>query len=295
MLANMKKCQITMRRIFGELNITWPKLILFSIIMAIYTALTAMLAPDGNSLHDIAVTMEWWVLPAIIIIVNSKKPLESALKTFTFFLISQPLIYLIQVPFSELHWDILKFYPYWFSITLLTFPGAFIAWYIKKDKWYSGIILSVMAVLLAITGCIYVEELIDNFPNHLISIIYCFAMILVFILVIFKNKAPRIIITAVSLASIIIYIPLSQEKIYEAYNNSFIEENDIKLVGKPQIVDCNDDCKVDIIEYDGNYNFHITGKKAKKYTFSIVDDENKYNFVYYYDKDRQTVIIEPNR
>lgn len=29
-----------------------------------------------------------------------KKPLESALKTFVFFLISQPLIYLLQVPFS---------------------------------------------------------------------------------------------------------------------------------------------------------------------------------------------------
>ena len=45
---------------------------LMKIIMGIYTALMALLVPDGNSFHDIAVTLEWWVLPAIFIIVNCK-------------------------------------------------------------------------------------------------------------------------------------------------------------------------------------------------------------------------------
>ncbi|MBR3256585.1 hypothetical protein IKG10_02890 [Candidatus Saccharibacteria bacterium] len=70
-----------LHKIFGGLNITWPKLIIFAVIMGIYTALMAMLVPDGNSFHDIAVTPEWWVLPAILIIVNSKKPLDADLNT----------------------------------------------------------------------------------------------------------------------------------------------------------------------------------------------------------------------
>ena len=123
-----------LKKLFGGLNITWPKLIIFSIIMGIYTALMAMCVPDGNSFHDIAVTPEWWVLPAIIIIVNSKKPLEAALKTFVFFLISQPIVYLIQVPFSQLGWGLFNYYPFWFNITIATFPGAFIGWFIKKRQ-----------------------------------------------------------------------------------------------------------------------------------------------------------------
>ena len=71
-------------KIFGGLNITWPRLIAFAVVMGVYTALMAMLVPDGNSFHDIAVTPEWWVLPAILITVNSKKPLDAALKTFAF-------------------------------------------------------------------------------------------------------------------------------------------------------------------------------------------------------------------
>ena len=123
-----------LQKLFGGINLTWPKLIIFAVIMGIYTALMAMLVPDGNSFHDIAVTMEWWVLPAILIIVNCKKPLEAALKTFVFFLISQPLVYLIQVPFNGMGWGLFGYYPFWFKVTLLTFPAAFIGWYMKKDK-----------------------------------------------------------------------------------------------------------------------------------------------------------------
>ena len=134
----------TLRKVFGGLEMSWRNTIVFAIIMGIWTALMALLVPDGDSFHDIVVTPEWWVLPAVFIIVNCKKPLEAALKTFVFFLISQPLVYLIQVPFNSLGWGLFGFYPYWLKITLLTFPGAFLGWFIKHDKWYSGLILSVM-------------------------------------------------------------------------------------------------------------------------------------------------------
>ena len=133
-------------KLFNGLNITWPKLVLFSIIMGVYTAIMAMCVPDGNSFHDIAVTPEWWVLPAIIIITNSKKPIEAALKTFVFFLISQPLVYLIQVPFNSMGWGLFGYYPYWFSITVLTFPAAFIGWFmVDAERQSLGIVAQLFA------------------------------------------------------------------------------------------------------------------------------------------------------
>lgn len=69
-----KRIKKTTKKIFGDLEMTWQKVILLAVALGIYTALMAMLVPDGNSFHDIAVTAEWWVLPAIIIITNCKLP-----------------------------------------------------------------------------------------------------------------------------------------------------------------------------------------------------------------------------
>ena len=90
-----------LNKLFGGLKMTWPKLILFAVISGIITALIALLVPEGNSVRQIAVTFEVWVVLAIIIVVNCEKPLEAACKTFVYFLISQPLVYLIQVPFKR--------------------------------------------------------------------------------------------------------------------------------------------------------------------------------------------------
>ncbi len=45
-----------LHKIFGELKMSWIRIIIFAIIMGIYTALMALLVPDGNSFHDISVT-----------------------------------------------------------------------------------------------------------------------------------------------------------------------------------------------------------------------------------------------
>ena len=63
-----------------------------------------------TSFSDITVSFEVWILFGIFIIMNSKSPVDSAFKCFVFFLISQPLIYLIQVPFSNLRWQIFVYY-----------------------------------------------------------------------------------------------------------------------------------------------------------------------------------------
>ena len=283
-----------LHKLFGGINLTWPRLIIFSVIMGIYTALMAMLVPDGNSFHDIAVTGEWWILPAVFIIMNSKKPLEAALKTFVFFLISQPLVYLIQVPFNHMGWGLFRYYPYWFGITLLTFPAAFVCWYIKKDQWYSGVILSVITVLLAIIGINRIHALIETPPNHLITIIYCFTMIPLFIFATLKNKTPHIITAIITVVAILVYLPFTSTKPFETYNNSFIEENEITFVGEPYISFWSGDGEgnVEIIKYEGGYNFKLSGLVGRTYQFSIADDAEEYQFKYYFDNDSNSVIVE---
>ncbi|MBQ6396462.1 hypothetical protein IJH89_02660 [Candidatus Saccharibacteria bacterium] len=284
-----------LEKVFGGLNFSWPRLVIFSIVMGVYTALVAMLTPDGCSLHDIAVTMEWWVLPAILIIVNSKKPLEAALKTFVFFLISQPLVYLVQVPFSYMGWRLFGYYRFWFLITLLTFPGAFVGWYIKKDKWYSGVVLSVMTVLLALTGVGYAKGLLDNFPNHLLSIIYCFGIIPVFILGILKDKKPRLIAATITLAVSVAYVFAIAfvARPFEVRNNSVFEENDITFVGEPYVSSFTGTGKGNA-EFAGTSDYHVlklSGFSGKRYTFSVSDDESEYEFEYYFDDSLKTVVI----
>ncbi len=122
-----------MKKLFGGINLTWKKLIVFAIISALYTAIMAIIPNTRDtSFRDIAIQFEWWILFGIIIICNSKNYLDSALKCFIFFLISQPLIYLIQVPFSSMGWKLFKYYRYWFIWTLFTIPMGFIGYYIKK-------------------------------------------------------------------------------------------------------------------------------------------------------------------
>ena len=161
---------------------TWPRLILFAAVSGIVTALIALLVPEGNSIRQIAVTLEAWIVLAIIIVVNCEKPLEAACKTFVYFLISQPLVYLIQVPFNSLGWGLFGYYRYWFFWTLATFPGGFIAWYIKRDDWIGAVIHSVALAALILFGTGYLKQLIGNFPQYLLSTLFCFGAVPVLIL-----------------------------------------------------------------------------------------------------------------
>ena len=191
-----------LKRIFGGVKMTWPRVILFAVIAGVFTALMAILVPDGNSFHEIAVSLEAWILFAIIIIANCDSPKEAAVKTFVFFLISQPLIYLLQVPFSWMGWQLFMYYKYWFILTLLTLPGAYIGWYIKKNNILSALILSVMLVLLIYLGIGYLRDVMQNFPNHLISTVFCFAQVPFLIFGILRDKKARLTALAISLAAL---------------------------------------------------------------------------------------------
>ncbi len=180
------------KKLFGGLDLGWPKLILFAVAAGAYTALMAMLpAAENTSFADITISFEVWILFGIIIIMNSKSPLDSALKCFVFFLISQPLVYLIQVPFSSLGWGLFGYYRYWFIWTILTFPMGFIGWYMKKNKWWGLLILTPVMLLLGYHLNKFTAEAGYFFPKHLLSAVFCVITLLIYPLCIFDDKKLR--------------------------------------------------------------------------------------------------------
>ena len=195
------------KKLFGGIDLTWTKLIIFAIIAGTYTALMAILpATKNTSFEDITVYFEVWILFGIIIIMNSRSPMDSALKCFVFFLISQPLVYLLQVPFSALGWGIFGYYRYWFIWTLFTLPMGYIGYYMKKDKWWGLLILTPILLLLGYHYANYLGKTIFFFPHHLLSMLFCFATILLYPQVIFNDKKIR---TAGLIISIVIILAAS--------------------------------------------------------------------------------------
>ena len=193
-----------MKKIFGGLNITWLKLIIFAVLAGVYTGVMPLIeATKDTSFRDITVTFECWILFGIIIIVNAKSPLDSALKAFVFFLISQPIVYLVQVPFNEMGFGIFGYYRWWFVWTLLTFPMGFIGYFMKKDKWWGLAILAPMLVFVGYHYITYFREVKTFFPYHILTTIFCAVTLIIYPLFIFEDKKIRLAGLAISLVILI--------------------------------------------------------------------------------------------
>lgn len=194
-----------MKRLFRETNMTWKLVIILAVISAIFSA--AMLtipATKDTSLAYIGIYPDAWFVLAILIIMNCKSAKEAAIKTFVFFLISQPLIYLLQVPFSYLGWRIFMYYPRWFVATILTLPGAAVAYLVKKQNWLSVAILSVATGYLSLASANYTRRCLRNFPSGIVGAIFCMASAIVLALALFdkkKHKIAAIVIIALAYAA----------------------------------------------------------------------------------------------
>ena len=147
-----------------------------------------------------------WILFAVIIMANCKKPLESALKTFVFFLISQPLIYLLQVPFSWMGWGLFQYYKHWFILTLCTFPAAFLGWYIKKKNWLSLLILLPVIGLLTYYYVDGFQTAFRHFPRLLLMAVFCLAQVLLYLYVFTEKLWQRLVGLLVPLAAVLVIV-----------------------------------------------------------------------------------------
>ena len=286
-----------MKKLFGGIDLTWKKLIIFAVIIGIYTAIMAILPFTADtSFRDIAVYLECWILFGILIITNSKSPKDSALKCFVFFLISQPLIYLIQVPFSSMGFGLFKYYKYWFMWTLSCLPMGFIGYYINKKNFLSMIILLPMLFILSYMGCGYFTTMLESFPHHLLSLIACFLIIIFVVLNLFDKIKLKIITLSIVVIFIIGFIILKGGIInseFETYKT--LDDYQINFVGKIEVTyfsgTAQGDVKV-VTSTDEIHSIKVNGRKNAKYEFIITDEsEKEYSFEYYYDKEKETIVL----
>ena len=177
------------RKLFGGINLTWPKLIIAAIIAGAFTALMAIIpALHYTSFIAITVTFEVWILFGILIIMNSRSNLDAALKCFVFFLISQPLVYLIQVPFSHLGWQLFQYYRNWFIWTLLCFPMGYVGFWMKKGKWWGYLILLPMIALTGYSFLTYFSDFQFSMPRYVLISLFCACAIILYPVAIFEDK-----------------------------------------------------------------------------------------------------------
>jgi len=195
-----------MQKMFGGIRMTWGRVIGLSVTCGVVIGLLMLPAfLQGTSFQQPGISYEFWILFALFIVLNCEKPLEAGAKSFAAFVISQPLIYLVQVPFSSLGWQLFHYYPAWVVPTILTFPGGIAAWYVKKGSWLSVLILSVANAILCATIPYFMQDLLLHFPSMLISVLFILAELVFFVLFLFKDRKKRCAAFAVALAMLIVF------------------------------------------------------------------------------------------
>ena len=199
-----------LEKLFYGLNLTWPKLIIASIVIGVIVGLLMTIpALKDTSFTRIGVILYWWVLFGAIIITNSKSNIDSALKCFVFFLISQPLIYLTQILVGAADWSLMGFYQNWIGWTIATLPMGFIGhWLIARKDIWSALVLA-PAVGLVFIECVgEFNSAILNFPQYLLSGIFCIAVMVVILLGVLKTWKLRGIslVVAIVLALTFMYV-----------------------------------------------------------------------------------------
>ncbi len=185
-----------MKKLYGSLKMGWLTVILFAVAAGVYTGLVMLVDIfDETSFQDIGIAYEWWVIFAVIIVVNCSKSWEAMLKCFVFFLISQPLVYIVQILLGSLTVDKAWLYygSIWLPATFLTLPGGFIAYHCKKQNLLGAVILGLGNTIQAFMGISYFYQAFHSFPHHLLSGIVCFASIFIMSFYIQKEKKYRLV------------------------------------------------------------------------------------------------------
>ena len=201
-----------MKKLFGEINLTWKRTIIFAIIAGVYTAIMAMIPmAKDTSFADITVSFEVWIFFGILIIMNSKSAKDSALKCFVFFLISQPLVYFIQdvIKHSSLF---ITYYRNWVFWTIATIPMGFIGYYMKKDEWWGLLILAPILVFLGEHYSTYFSKTMFSFPYHLLTTIFCLVTLIIYPIAIFNNKKNKVVGIVISILIILVMTGLALSK-----------------------------------------------------------------------------------
>ncbi|MBQ6066087.1 MAG: hypothetical protein IJK89_04625 [Clostridia bacterium] len=229
---------------------------------------------------------------AVIIMSNCKKPLESALKTFAFFLISQPLIYLLQVPFSPMGWGLFLYYPYWFYWTLATFPMAFVGWFIQKKNWLSVLIFSPVFLFFGNTIFLDGKEAVKHFPHLLLAALFCIFQVVLYTHVFFPKITQKAVGLALPVVMIAVMLIFSPQVDFEAHD--FLPDE--PFFSAEAMLSVEDDSIAEVaFELPEEGRILIEAHKYGKTGITVTDGEKEYRYtiVIYDDNGVDRAKIEP--
>ena len=261
------------KKLFGGIDLTWPKLITAAVIAGIFTAGMAIIpAFQHTSFNTVTVTLEVWILFGILIIMNSRSNLDSALKCFVFFLISQPLVYLIQVPFSALGWQLFVYYKYWFIWTVLCLPMGYIGYYMKKDKWWGYLILLPMIVLTGYSYRTYLSDFLFYMPRYILICLFCALAMILYPVAIFTDRKIRMAGAAIGVMAVIALtiIGLRNPPVYSTELMGSSEEHTFDDSYKVSLADGSyGDVSIIYLDTIESYLVHADLKKAGKTVLTL--------------------------
>ena len=268
-----------LKKVFGGIRLSWPKIIIFAIAAGVYTALVCIFPQvKDTSLHTIAVTFEVWIFFGILIIMNAKSNKDSALKCFVFFLISQPLVYLLQVPFSPQGWNLFLYYKYWFVWTVLCLPMGYIGYYIKKDNWWGYIILFPMIALTASSYYHYLSYFTFCYPYYILISVFCAAVMIIYPIVLFNNrkiKTAGTVISTLLVAAITLIVAINPMR-YSTEILSNVDGADITNEYQASLADAEyGDVSIVYFETADSYLVHADFKKRGKTELVIKTPDEK--------------------
>ena len=264
-------------RLYGGLSMTWPAVLLFSVGAAVLTAFFLIVpAFQNTSFVRMGVTVEAWIFFSVIIMANCKKPLEAAVKTFAFFLISQPLIYLIQVPFSWQSWGLFAYYKHWFILTLLTFPAAYVGWYITKKNWLSLLILAPILCLLTNYYVDGFQTAAKHFPRLLAMAVFCLAQVLLYLYAFTENRWQKMIGFLVPLAAVMVILFSTPQ--VELNSTQFLPDDPVLTENASVTVEDTGFASVSVERTGPDSMVRVQAEKYGETAFTIQDGENTYRY-----------------
>ncbi len=203
-LKSMKKSnsQSQLHKLYGQMRMSWKNVILFALLSGIYAGVMMVIpALKNTSFQDIGIAYEWWVIFAVIVVVNCRKNWEAMLKCFVFFLLSQPTIYGVEVLLKHITMsDAIYYYRLWLMPTILTIPGGLIAFYCKKQNAFGAVILGLGNTIQLVMGIAYAVQCAGDFPHHILSCLVSILSIFVMSFAIQQEKKNRLISLLLPLA-----------------------------------------------------------------------------------------------
>ena len=265
-------------RLYGGLNMSWPAVILFAVGTAVLTAVFLIFPVfEDTSFARMGATFEAWIFFAVIIMANCKTPLESALKTFVFFLISQPLIYLLQVPFSSMGWGLFGYYRYWFIWTLLTLPMAYVGWYIKKRNWLSLLILLPILYVLTRDYVGGFQQAFRHFPRMIVMAVFCLGQVLLYLYAFTENRLQKLLGFFLPLAAVVILL-LVQPQV-EINGTQFLPDSPVLTENAVVEIEDGGNAAISIESTGQDSMIRIQAQKYGTTPFVIRDGDREYRYL----------------